>query len=485
MMPEKTTHRTDISSPNSDLGAVTYSRSALLFAPWSMRVLLCAFALALVLGLFIQTILLPVLLPQLHAGHGLLRGGDAIGYHQDGVSLAKAIALKGWGEFELRPNLSALISISALVYYATGIHEPWILVPLNAAIFALGAAGLFNIFRHFVTSWVATFALFPYLFFPSSVQLYSQIYKDAWSVTGFVWLVYVWVLLASKRPISARSGMVLVIVAFLASSAIWLVRPYLAMIYLGVFASGALLIVGWDIVQGDAPRARRWLFLTAGIATIAFFALDLPARIAQTPAIKPSSNVLSVVRPYQPRSSCERESNALDSMLPSIVARGLKSIIAGRMNQIAPQVGGSSIDRDVCMRYPSDVIAYVPRAMQIALFAPFPSMWFTSGQSPGAYFMRSIAGLEMLVSYLIYPGIVLLLILDSGRRKQTILIMLVCSLLLFLFGTAVSNIGTLYRMRYGYIQVLLGLGIVGWTTFWLRIVNQCRLLYIARRRSEK
>lgn len=465
--------RKKFSFPDSDQSEVTLPESMPLFAPCTVRVLLFTFALALLLGLFIQIILLPVLLPQIHAGHGLLLGGDAIGYHQDAVNLAKTIAEKGWGEFELRPNLSALVSISALIYYATGFQEPWILLPLNAAIFALGAAGLFNIFRLFATPWIATFALFSYLFFPSSVQLYSQIYKDVWSVTGFIWLVFVWVVLASGRRVYARYGVVLVMIAFLASGAIWLVRPYLATIFLAVFGAGASFVVGWDILAarwGVRRRFSNWLFLAASIAAVAFFALDVPARITSSAHLKPSSNLLGMVRSDPLRAECRRDPGFIDRMLPSIVVRGLNPVIATRMGQVAaPQVAGSAIDQNVCVRYPGDVIVYAPRAMQIALFAPFPNMWFTSGQSPGAFIMRSIAGLEMLASYALYPGIVLLFVLQRGCRRQTVLIVLVSSLLLCLFAVVISNVGTLYRMRYGYVQMLLGLGVVGWGLLWLRM----------------
>ena len=65
---------------------------------------LLAFGVSLAAGLFIQLVLLPYILPDLDAGHGLLRGGDWIGFHDDAVALAQKIAQNGWQAFELRPR---------------------------------------------------------------------------------------------------------------------------------------------------------------------------------------------------------------------------------------------------------------------------------------------------------------------------------------------------------------------------------------------
>jgi hypothetical protein len=90
---------------------------------------LLAFGVSLCTGLFIQLVLLPHILPSLDAGHGLLRGGDWIGFHEDANAMAQKIARQGWSAFELRPRGQAPVGITAAVYALTGIHEPWIMVP--------------------------------------------------------------------------------------------------------------------------------------------------------------------------------------------------------------------------------------------------------------------------------------------------------------------------------------------------------------------
>ena len=134
------------------------------------------------------------------------------------------------------------------------------------------------------------------------------------------------------------------------------------------------------------------------------------------------------------------------------------------------------MDYDVCFTQPSDVLFYIPRSLQVGLLAPFPNSWFTAGVSPGARgLMRSVAGLEMLMAYAILPGVALALVLAGLRARKQIVVGLAVTLpLISLLATAIPNIGTLYRMRYGYLRFLLGLGIIGWVWTWRAVAARRR-----------
>lgn len=456
----------------SPIGIDAQRRDTLL-APGGWRVFLFSFGFALFVGLFVQIVLLPHVLPQFHAGHGVLLGGDWIGFHTEGARIARQILLEGWSHFELRPDGNAPFSLAALVYYATGIHEPWIILPVIAAVFALGAVALYNIFALFADCRFAAVALLPYLLFPTSSLLYSQIHKDVWSVTGFVWLLFVWTYLAGVRHVSSRQCLALVAIATLASASVWLVRPYFVSILLGALIGGTLLLAVWNLLarydRAKGEGMRRWICLSLCFLAVGTFALDIPTKLAPSVITRNASHLFGAVRDVPTRPECERPPGIFDRLLPSIVRSGLDPIIATRMGQVVGGSGaGSAIDHNVCFTHPSDIVVYVPRALQIALFAPFPSMWFSSGVSPGSLAMRSIAGGEMLVSYILLIGIPLLFIL-SGRtqRKQLVLALIVTMLLIGLLAVAIPNVGTLYRMRYGYLQFLVGLGVVGWAEAWL------------------
>jgi hypothetical protein len=150
--------------------------------------------------------------------------------------------------------------------------------------------------------------------------------------------------------------------------------------------------------------------------------------------------------------------------LPAALRHRLVTIINLRRGQILSALSaGSAIDYFAPMRNVTDMLRYIPRALQIALFSPFPNMWFQGGVSPGAGPMRAVAGVETIVSYVLLAGYFPLLFLASNRQRKRILLVCAFALpILCLLGVTIPNIGTLYRMRYSYFYLLEGLGIIGW-----------------------
>ena len=135
---------------------------------------------------------------------------------------------------------------------------------------------------------------------------------------------------------------------------------------------------------------------------------------------------------------------------------------------------GSIIDEN---KKPADiysVAAYMPRAMQIALLAPFPSKWFETYK-----ISRMVAVLEMIIWYLMIPGVFLALFY---RRTPEIVICIAVSLFfLGIYGFVIPNVGTLYRVRYLFIFIFIILGISGWVTLFSKS-NNAKILncYVAK-----
>jgi hypothetical protein len=119
---------------------------------------------------------------------------------------------------------------------------------------------------------------------------------------------------------------------------------------------------------------------------------------------------------------------------------------------------GSDIDNDVSFNGRGDVIRYLPRAAAIGLFAPFPNMWFGSGLLVGRT-GRWLAGAEMLLTYLMEALAVIGL---WKKRRELAVWLLALSVILGVtaLGLIVTNIGSLYRLRYGFwiLIVVLGAG---------------------------
>jgi hypothetical protein len=118
-----------------------------------------------------------------------------------------------------------------------------------------------------------------------------------------------------------------------------------------------------------------------------------------------------------------------------------------------PSVAGSDIDHGIHFNSMADIIRYVPRAVVVGFLAPFPSMWFNDGKQVGAG-GRRLSGFETLMTYIIEC-----LALFGMRRQRKNLaawfLFLVVSMGTVAVGLVVSNIGTLYRVRYPFWAMLI------------------------------
>src|SRR4029079_6904842 len=94
--------------------------------------------------------------------------------------------------------------------------------------------------------------------------------------------------------------------------------------------------------------------------------------------------------------------------IPSGQTTSSRSLWAKIITQIQSRRGGfktytakeSNIDEDVIFRTESDVIKYLPRAVVVGFFAPFPRMWFEVGSNGRAAHL--VSGLETFIMYLLY-----------------------------------------------------------------------------------
>jgi hypothetical protein len=443
---------------------------------------LATFFYTLAAGLMIQLVVLPYLLPHLHGGHGLLKGVDSAGFHEIASAIADRVWAKGWSEWEMRPNSHSPAGVAAAMYAVTGIREPWVMVPINAALFAISATMIFCIVRLMTANILASVAAaLPFVMFPSAALEYADLHKDVWSCAGSLIIVFVLARIQAADELAIRDIAVLAIVCLVGAMLVWAARAYLVRVLL--YAS----VISVALVVLTETLFRRFRFDLALVKKFGAFLLVLGilAAITRIPTEDSTrgmaeSHPPSVVQ--QPGSggggaSSPAKLQASDPVQsgPGVVANAVRSIMALRRGFLTtyPEAG-SRIDEYEVFATARDVLSYLPRALQVGFLAPFPSTWFAIGVSPGAGVMRALTGLEMAVSYVLLLGI-LLLVPFAGRRTWRVgaLVLSVCFLVIGLMVMAVPIVGTLYRMRYGYFMLPVGVGMAGWVlavgAVWTRI----------------
>jgi hypothetical protein len=440
---------------------------------------LVTFLYAALAAVLVQLVVLPHLLPTWHAGSGLLVGGDWIAFHNYAVGRAARIRAQGWGAFELRPMGQAPVGIASAVYALTW-SEPWTLIPLNAALHATAAVLLCHLLHGFVMDWRwAAIGTAPFVFYPTALVWVAQIHKDGFAIAGYFCLFAAFADLAREDPVTVTwraLGRTLLLVP-IGLGLIWLVRPDLIIVAyataglaLGVLAVGIAARIWRD------PRSWRPAVVLLALVTLTTLAgaslTNTPSRLLgarDTAAGQAHDNAARPVaeagEPVLRWDELQRGVRAIpwyrSTWLPTAVDRVAYRIALIREVFLVYYLDGqSTVDIGVGFYRASDLLRYLPRALQIALLAPFPTHWRETGSLDWTIASRRVVAIEMLGVYaalLPLPAV----IWRWRRRTELWIVVLPCLAILGVYSLVVPNLGALHRFRYGFLMVLVGLGIAG------------------------
>lgn len=399
------------------------------------KIWLLFFLYPLFVGIFVQFVALPHLFPSLHAGEGLLQGGDWLYFHRLAKDLAERIRAEGWRAWELRPEGQAPAGIAA-IFYLFFAPKPWVMLPFNALVHALGGIVLFFLVYDLVGERSSAFlATLPFVFFPSAMNWYAQLHKDGIFALGVLLFLWGWCMLVERK----RGVFSLFAIAG-GSLVVWVVRPY-AVEILGFLSLVAALALSLAMLFRRRKPELWWVTLV--FLWVAAFSVNGIARI-EKPIGKPLTHPWS----YSP-------------WVPDFIEEKLRGLAEVREQYrfIDPEAMGN-IDWEVTFHSVGDVLRYIPRAVVVGFLAPFPSDWLKEGTSPGGALKRRICGLEMVVVYL--SLFFFSLTFWRYGKIPLVVVFFFAFLMLLIYALAFPNLGPLYRERYGFLMTLVALGIGGW-----------------------
>lgn len=406
--------------------------------------------------------------PELHAGNGLLLGGDWVGFHKIALDLAARIKESGWSVWELRPYGHSPAGIAAAVYALT-VPEPFAMIPLNAALHATAGVTLMRV-ATFLTEDArgAMWASVPFVIFPSAMTWYSQLEKDGFYFAGAFLCLYGWIQLSrlatwrsSWRPVAAAlawfgAGLILM----------GLVRVYSFQL---IQTIGYLFAIGLAVLFVVRAIKRRisWNRCCAAISLL--FAIPLlltsaPREVRGSAAVQQGQ----FVDHNWHGDAFSRDEWRRSEWLPVWIENKFLQIAVLREGYLTTpgyKDAGSMIDTDVHLTSATDVVRYLPRAVQIGLLSPFPADWTNAGKSLGGSIMRRIAGLETVLVYCalaFFPSA-----LWRWRFKVEMWLSILYGLVLtVLYAYSTPNLGSLYRQRYGFLMLLVSVGISYAASVW-------------------
>jgi hypothetical protein len=207
--------------------------------------------------------------------------------------------------------------------------------------------------------------------------------------------------------------------------------------------NAVLVAIALTFVLLIAQLVHRFIIGNA-IALVIIIAavLLVPSRFESTslPGVRPPATPLAIPSTSQPPA---RE---------GIWSRTMRELAGRRAGFRSYTSQSSNIDRDVQLQSFGDIVRYIPRALVIGFFAPFPKMWVESGSYGRTG--RLLSGAETLVMYFLYVAVAFCLWRDRRNLKMWF-VFLIAAVGLLALGLVVVNAGALFRIRYVFWMMLI------------------------------
>ena len=286
---------------------------------------------------------------------------------------------------------------------------------------------------------------------PSFLLHTTQLLRDSLSIAGFLALVLISIrwLNRAHRPASALIHTVL---SILLVKMLDVIRPAWLPVFISIVA---LSTVGLIIQMGVERRNKLWnLFGSALVLAASVVVLSSAITRINSQVGTPITQNNSLDIPQDDHSASLWDS----ALIRTDAASHIIGAIRQKFVLDYSSVSGSMIDTNYQIRDTEDLILYLPRAVTIGLFAPFPNMWLEMGNL--GLSARLLSGVETFIMY----GFNILAVLGLwyGRRRLSVWYLLVVIILGVTFlGAVVAVIGALYRMRYFLWMLLILLGAGG------------------------
>ena len=416
------------------------------------------FFYSLICGLIFFEFVIPNI-SSLHAPGSTLTP-DSTYFNEVAMKLANDINLHGWTSWKLYPAIAASgqSSYLAILYVFFGAH-PLYAVPFNAFFHAFSGVLIYLIVLEILgannfSKYPAFLSASLFVAFPSALTWVGQIHKEACLSTGLLLALWGIMKILSNKTGRHRATSIfcaLVLSLILIAS----MKPYMLQM---------LIVMILIIIALQSTKIFPSTFSSMGMLTAFFLStIFIHMLVNRNSDSSYISNWLSGELFLLHNYSWKRTDylpEYLDRKIQVIASSRLAAIYAGEAIQ-----ANSMIDVDIKPTNAIETLQYTPRAFQVSLLAPFPNMWFKSGN-----IVSLVSALEMIIFYITFFGLLFFIPLRIFNYKILLCLIFAC-LPLIIFGISSPNIGTLYRIRYTFEMTLLMLGNCGWAI----MINKLKL----------
>ena len=374
--------------------------------------------------------------------------------------MADHIQKDGWSLQNLWPRAQGMggqVAILSALYAIFGV-DPALMLPINAVLHATSGIMMFLIAQLLYPgrtgriAGVAAAVLF--VVFPSSLNWYAQVHKDGFAITGTLLIMYAWLRFYLAHD-GTKSVMYFVAGSILGVLLIVFVRPYNTIFLVVASAAWICFALIIAMIRSEWRLMGRY-FISSFLVWILFTGVAVlgvkhePNNYEEWAGKEYAEKVGGIPE------ICENWEWQSGSVLPAFLEKYAEMAARTRAGLICSNYdAASTIDRSRLPRNVTDIILYMPRTFALALFAPFPDMWFNPPS-----LTRIIGAFELCVWYLLVPGVFLAL---RERGSNGLMLCIGFALTyLAIYGFTIGNLGTLHRVRYPFLMFFMMVGIIGW-----------------------
>ena len=226
-----------------------------------------------------------------------------------------------------------------------------------------------------------------WIVFPSSLQWVAQIGKDGYFFVGMLGALLGWTMLIGTirdrpnfPPVPFIGGL---LIAGIACAGIARQYAFQMLLPIAITASGLIIPLAIRKAKlGSMPIDKA--IATVGLLLLIPFTLVIaprdwydrmkspPVSLSEPATAELNKTDIAVRRPWRSNTA-----------IPAFIDSGFDRLANGRYGYLSEtyKSAGSSIDLNVQFFSAGDVLAYLPRALQIGFLTPFPSQWFGTAQA--------------------------------------------------------------------------------------------------------
>jgi hypothetical protein len=400
---------------------------------------------------------------------------DSIGFHMQAKQKAAEISALGWSVWEMRPYGQSPVGLASAAYVLFG-ASPSSMLPFNALVHALSACVVLVILRKFFPAFPSFVGSLVFVLNPSSFEWVAQIHRDGIYILGNLFFVLGLVCIFNDSDVirskNSKYFMKLAIIFVTGVFFVWLGRPYWIQITTYMTVMFGILLGLMRAFDRSPFDGRRTVILLGVFSLLTLFQLfiveyktfySVMYRPCEIQIDKIPEGLINICAPATQNQDYVYQRS---EWVPWSFEKHVYQLALIRGN--AMLMGGNTlIDGDYQIDSLTSFISYFPRALQIGMLSPFPSLWLGEGSTPAMTVARKIMGPVTLLYYFSLLGSVVGLYLL--RRSASLWILYLNSIIgILVYSILYPNVGTLMRYRYGFYMLLLAVGVAVWCEMLMR-----------------